>query len=111
MTSGGGDRHPWRVRLAEKLDGLAGNADRAPEVCRQQGVCIGIFDALCFSQTRVPGVVEHDIDVAECTLGQSKGLEDVLSLGDVRLGDEDVVGGVLLHEVVEHVRTTGCRDD
>lgn len=99
------------VRLAKELDSFAGNGYRTPEVGLKESACIGVLDALYFSQVRVSGVVEDDVDMSESTFSLSKGLGDLLGMGDVRLDSQNTVGGVLVHEVVEEVCAAGHGDD
>lgn len=103
--------HNRPVHLAEELDGLARDVHGAPEVCLEHSTRILLADRLDLAQYAVCGVVNDDVDAAECSPSTRKRIDDLLGLVHVEREDEESFCRILGGESVERGRATRGRDD
>ena len=102
---------PRWIHLPEKLDRSPAYTDRTPEIHLKHRAGIGIGGALDFTNHRVPGIVEHNVESSKDFLGAGKGGGDIKGTGDVEGEEQELGGGVLFGERGENRRCPECGDD
>ena len=102
---------PRWIHLPEKLDRSPAYTDRTPEIHLKHRAGIGIGGALDFTNHRVPGIVEHNVESSKDFLGAGKGGGDVRWTGNVEGEEKELGRGILLGEREENGRFAEGGDD